>query len=67
MPFAFSRSRFAGRMTTPPPVASTMSDRVAMMDAEQIVEVATAAEFFRAPKHPYAQALLRALPDGGDV
>src|SRR5262249_10564997 len=26
-------------------------------------EVASADEFFRAPKHPYAQALLRALPD----
>ena len=29
----------------------------------QIVEVATAAEFFRAPKHPYARLLLEALPD----
>jgi peptide/nickel transport system ATP-binding protein len=33
------------------------------MYAGQIVEVAPAAEFFSAPRHPYAQALLRALPD----
>jgi peptide/nickel transport system ATP-binding protein len=46
-------------------VVSGMAQRVALMYAGQIVEVATAAEFFRAPKHPYAQALLRALPDAG--
>ncbi len=44
-------------------VVSGMAQRVALMYAGQIVEVATAAEFFSAPKHPYAQALLRALPD----
>jgi peptide/nickel transport system ATP-binding protein len=44
-------------------VVSGMAQRVALMYAGQIVEVAEAAEFFRAPKHPYAQALLRALPD----
>ncbi len=44
-------------------VVSGMAQRVALMYAGQIVEVATAADFFRAPKHPYAQALLRALPD----
>jgi peptide/nickel transport system ATP-binding protein len=44
-------------------VVSGMAHRVALMYAGQIVEVATAAEFFREPKHPYAQALLRALPD----
>ncbi len=46
-------------------VVSDMADTVALMYAGQIVEVATAAEFFAAPKHPYAQALLRALPDAG--
>jgi peptide/nickel transport system ATP-binding protein len=46
-------------------VVSGMAHRVALMYAGQIVEVARADEFFRAPKHPYAQALLRALP-GGD-
>ncbi len=44
-------------------VVSDMADTVALMYAGQIVEVALAAEFFAAPKHPYAQALLRALPD----
>jgi peptide/nickel transport system ATP-binding protein len=44
-------------------VVSGMAHRVALMYAGQIIEVATAAEFFSAPKHPYAQALLRALPD----
>ena len=44
-------------------VVSGMAQRVALMYAGQIVEVATAEEFFSSPKHPYAQALLRALPD----
>ncbi len=43
-------------------VVSGMADRVALMYAGQIVEVARAADFFAAPHHPYAQALLRALP-----
>ena len=46
-------------------VVSGMAQRVALMYAGQIIEVAPAEEFFRAPKHPYARALLRALP-GGD-
>ncbi|HVK33653.1 MAG TPA: dipeptide ABC transporter ATP-binding protein, partial [Burkholderiaceae bacterium] len=45
-------------------VVAGRAQRVALMYAGQIVEVATADEFFRAPKHPYAQALLRALPGG---
>ena len=44
-------------------VVSGMADRVALMYAGQIIEVATAEEFFRAPKHPYARLLLNALPD----
>src|SRR5204862_7035366 len=44
-------------------VVSGMAHRVALMYAGQIVEVAAAAEFFRAPKHPYARLLLQALPD----
>ena len=44
-------------------VVSGMAHRVALMYAGQIIEVASAAEFFAAPKHPYAQLLLRALPD----
>jgi peptide/nickel transport system ATP-binding protein len=46
-------------------VVSGMAHRVALMYAGQIVEVATAADFFARPRHPYAQALLRALPDAG--
>ncbi len=44
-------------------VVSSMAYRVALMYAGQIVEVATADDFFRQPRHPYAQALLKALPD----
>jgi peptide/nickel transport system ATP-binding protein len=43
-------------------VVSGMAHRVALMYAGQIVEVAEAREFFAQPRHPYAQALLRALP-----
>ena len=46
-------------------VVSGMAHRVALMYAGQVIEVAPADEFFRAPRHPYARALLRALP-GGD-
>lgn len=46
-------------------VVSGMAHRVALMYAGQVVEVAEAAEFFRAPRHPYAHLLLRALPDAG--
>jgi peptide/nickel transport system ATP-binding protein len=46
-------------------VVAGMAQRVALMYAGQIIEVASADEFFRAPRHPYAQALLRALPDAG--
>ena len=44
-------------------VVSGMAQHVALMYAGQIIEVASAAEFFSAPKHPYARLLLRALPD----
>jgi peptide/nickel transport system ATP-binding protein len=46
-------------------VVSGMAQRVALMYAGQIIEVAPAAEFFASPKHPYARALLRALPGDG--
>ncbi|MBL8347786.1 MAG: ABC transporter ATP-binding protein [Rubrivivax sp.] len=45
-------------------VVAGMAQRVALMYAGQIVEVASAEEFFASPRHPYAQALLRALPRG---
>jgi peptide/nickel transport system ATP-binding protein len=46
-------------------VVSGMAHRVALMYAGQIIELAPAAEFFAAPRHPYARALLRALPAAG--
>ncbi|HEX2541858.1 MAG TPA: ABC transporter ATP-binding protein [Caldimonas sp.] len=44
-------------------VVSNMADRVALMYAGQIIEVAEASDFFAAPKHPYARLLLQAVPD----
>ena len=44
-------------------VVAGMAHRVALMYAGQIIEVAQADEFFANPRHPYARALLRALPD----
>jgi len=46
-------------------VVAGMAHRVALMYAGEIVEVAPAEAFFARPRHPYAQALLRALPDAG--
>jgi peptide/nickel transport system ATP-binding protein len=46
-------------------VVAGMAQHVALMYAGQIIEVAPAAQFFASPRHPYAQALLRALPDTG--
>ena len=44
-------------------VVSQMAHQVALMYAGQIVEVASAAEFFARPLHPYAVNLLDAMPD----
>jgi peptide/nickel transport system ATP-binding protein len=44
-------------------VVAGMAHRVALMYAGQIIEVARSEDFFANPKHPYARALLRALPD----
>lgn len=41
-----------------------VADRVALMYAGSIIESAPTADFFRAPAHPYARALLEALPRG---
>ena len=44
-------------------VVAGMAQHVALMYAGQIIEQAPAAEFFASPQHPYARALLQALPD----
>ena len=44
-------------------IVAGMAQRVALMYAGQIIEVAPTDAFFAAPLHPYARALLRALPD----
>jgi oligopeptide/dipeptide ABC transporter ATP-binding protein len=48
-------------------VVAEIADRVGVMYAGRLVEEAPARALFAAPKHPYTQALLRAIPDdGGD-
>jgi len=43
-------------------VVARMAQRVAVMYAGEIVELASREAFFRAPQHPYAQMLFEALP-----
>lgn len=45
--------------------AEKFAERVAVMYAAQIVEVAPQSEFFQQPLHPYAEALLEAMPARG--
>ncbi len=44
-------------------IVAEMAQRVAVMYAGEIVEVAGVTEFFAAPCHPYAKKLFAALPD----
>jgi len=43
-------------------IVARMAQRVAVMYAGEIVELAERAAFFRAPQHPYSQKLFAALP-----
>jgi peptide/nickel transport system ATP-binding protein len=43
-------------------VVARMAQRVAVMYAGEIVELASRQSFFRAPQHPYSQKLFAALP-----
>ncbi len=43
-------------------IVAEMCDRVAVMYAGRIVEVAPVADLFRNPKHPYTKGLIRAVP-----
>jgi oligopeptide/dipeptide ABC transporter ATP-binding protein len=43
-------------------VVAQLCDRVGVMYAGSLVELATTAQLFRAPRHPYTRALLAALP-----
>ena len=46
-------------------VVAGMADRVGVMYAGQIVELADSANFFKTPRHPYAEKLFASLP--GDM
>jgi peptide/nickel transport system ATP-binding protein len=48
-------------------VVAQLCDRVAVMYAGQLVEAASVAEIFRAPRHPYTEALLAAQPTRGQA
>jgi peptide/nickel transport system ATP-binding protein len=47
-------------------VVARMADRVGVMQAGRLVEVAQARTFFHAPEHPYTKKLFAALPENMD-
>ena len=48
-------------------VVAETADRVAVMYAGQIVEMASAEELFTNPKHPYTRSLLHSIPQSEDL
>jgi peptide/nickel transport system ATP-binding protein len=46
-------------------VARIVADRIAVMYLGRVIEVGTADEVVRAPRHPYTRALVGAVPDLG--
>jgi len=44
-------------------VVNYLADRIAVMCAGRVVELAASAELFRNPSHPYTKALLAAVPE----
>lgn len=47
-------------------VVASICDRVAVMYAGNVVEIAKTTEIFRNPLHPYTQGLLKAIPGVGE-
>jgi peptide/nickel transport system ATP-binding protein len=43
-------------------IISEIAERIAIMYAGQLVEIGSASEIFKNPKHPYTQALISAIP-----
>jgi len=48
-------------------IVGDLADRVAVMYAGQVVELAPAHELLRRPLHPYTRALMRSVPEIGHV
>lgn len=48
-------------------VVAETADRVAVMYAGEVVEMATADELFTNPKHPYTRSLLNSMPQSDDI
>ncbi|QIE54621.1 ABC transporter ATP-binding protein [Pikeienuella piscinae] len=46
---------------------SQIADRVGVMYAGRLVEIASAEALFRAPRHPYTQGLIASIPQAADV
>ena len=46
-------------------VLEQICDRVAVMYAGELIEIAPTAELFNRPRHPYTRGLIAAVPQGG--